>query len=47
MWEIGVMARQTRYSPEVRERVVRMVTEHVGEHSSPWAASMLLPFKSA
>ena len=32
------MARQGRYSPEVRERAVRMVAEHVGEHSSQWAA---------
>src|SRR5918996_2403612 len=26
------------YSPEVRARAVRMVTEHQGEHSSQWAA---------
>ena len=26
------------YSPEVRERAVRMVTEHQGEHASQWAA---------
>ena len=32
------MAKRSRYSPEVRERAVRMVTEHAGEHSSPWAA---------
>ena len=32
------MARQSRYSPEVRERAVRMVREHGGEHSSQWAA---------
>ena len=26
------------YSPEVRARAVRMVTEHQGEHASQWAA---------
>jgi transposase len=32
------MARQIRYSPEVRERAVRMVSEHADAHSSIWAA---------
>jgi transposase len=32
------MTRQTRYSPEVRARAVRMVVEHRGEHASEWAA---------
>ena len=31
------MARSTRYSPEVRERAVRMVFEHTHEHASQWA----------
>jgi len=32
------MGRPTRYSPEVRERAVRMVREHGPEHPSQWAA---------
>ncbi len=32
------MNKSTRYSPEVRERAVRMVFEHQGEHESQWAA---------
>ena len=32
------MPRPSRYSPEVRERAVRMVREHQGEHDSQWAA---------
>jgi len=32
------MARPSRYSPEVRERAVRMVREHGGAHPSEWAA---------
>ena len=27
-----------KYTPEVRERAVRMVFEHAGEHASQWAA---------
>ena len=30
--------RSTRYSPEVRERAVRMVREHQADHESEWAA---------
>ena len=32
------MNKSTRYSPEVRERAVRMVQEHQNEHASQWAA---------
>ena len=31
------MGRPSRYSPEVRERAVRMVFEHQGEYGSQWA----------
>ena len=32
------MKKIPKYSPEVRERAVRMVQEHRGEYSSLWAA---------
>ena len=32
------MARPSRFSPEVRERAVRMVFEHAQNHPSQWAA---------
>ena len=32
------MARPGRFSPEVRERAVRMVFEHAQDHTSQWAA---------
>lgn len=32
------MGRPSKYSPEVRERAVRLVLESVGAHPSEWAA---------
>jgi len=32
------MKTSTKFSPEVRERAVRLVREHQGEHESQWAA---------
>ena len=32
------MGKRSRYSPEVRERAVRMVWEQEQEHDSQWAA---------
>ena len=39
------MARSTRYSPEVRERAVRMVFEHEKEYSSQWQATVSIASK--
>ncbi len=36
---------QQKYSPEVRERAVRMVHEHAGEHASQWAAIVSIATK--
>ena len=32
------MKKSTKFSPEVRERAVRMVFESRGDHGSQWAA---------
>ena len=32
------MTRSSRFSPEVRERAVRMVWEHQAQRTSQWAA---------
>ena len=32
------MGKRSRYSPEIRERAVRMVWEQEEEHDSQWAA---------
>ena len=39
------MTRATRYSPEARERAVRMVLEHEHEHSSQWSAIVSIASK--
>jgi len=39
------MARATRYSPEVRERAVRMVFESTRDHRSQWAAILAIAQK--
>ena len=32
------MSKSNKFSPEVRERAVRLVQEHRGDYASPWAA---------
>src|SRR4051812_30815267 len=35
----------TRFSPEVRQRAVRMVLDHGGDHASQWAAMVSIAGK--
>jgi transposase len=37
-WEVGAMPRASSFSPEVRERAIRMVQEQTPVHGSRWAA---------
>jgi len=39
------MGRPSRYSPEVRERSVRMVMDQAGQHGSQWAAILSVASK--
>jgi transposase len=39
------MKQQNRYSPEVRERAVRMVFDHEGEYDSQWSAIVSISSK--
>ena len=39
------MRKSTKFSPEVRERAVRLVFEHRGEHESQWAAVVSIAAK--
>ena len=39
------MSRSSRYSPEFRQRAVRMLIEQQGEHSSQWAAMIAIASK--
>lgn len=37
-WRLNSLRKNTRFSPEVRQRAVRMVIEGQNDHDSQWAA---------
>ncbi len=39
------MTRRTRYSPEVRERAIRMILDHEREYDSQWSAIVSIATK--
>jgi transposase-like protein len=39
------MSRASKFSPEIRERLVKMVLEHQSEYESQWAAMMSVSAK--
>lgn len=39
------MKRSNRYSPEIKERAIRLVYEHRSEHSSQWSAIVSIASK--
>jgi hypothetical protein len=46
VWDNGVMKTQKKYSPEVRERTVRLVNEHQKDYPSHWSAICCIARKS-
>lgn len=39
------MKKSHRYSPEIKQRAIRLVQEHRGEHSSQWSAIVSIASK--